>query len=265
MKVLFPAVTLFAALFSQPSSAHFQLLYASELVHDRGGPLTLKMPFTHPGSNGYVMETKKPESLLMIRRGNITDLTSAITASTWSGADNTGESWQADVRLKGLGDYVFALTPAPYLEASEDVYIQQLTKVIFNVGGLPTDWAEDLGLKAEIVPLQAPYQVYAGGTFSGVVKSEGEPVPFAEIEIEYMNYVPDVQADKFADQPLHEYPADHFETLTLVADANGSFTFGVPKAGYWGFAALGVGTDTEYQGKELSQDAVLWIQAKDFQ
>lgn len=265
MKLLFSAVTLCTVLFSQSTLAHFQLLYAPELVHDRGGPLTLKMPFSHPGSNGHVMATDKPESLLLIRRGKTADLTSSITASTWSGANNTAKSWQADVRLKGLGDYVFVLTPAPYLEASEDAYIQQLTKVIYNVGGLPTDWAEDQGLKAEIVPLQAPYQVYAGGTFSGIVKSEGEPVPFAEIEIEYMNYVPDMQADSFADQPLHAYPGEHFETLTLIADANGTFTFGVPKAGFWGFAALGVGTDTEYQGKELSQDAVLWIQAKGFQ
>ncbi len=73
MKLFFSAVTFCAALFSQSTLAHFQLLYAPELVYERGGPLTLKMPFTHPGSNGYVMETGKPESLLLIRRGNTTD------------------------------------------------------------------------------------------------------------------------------------------------------------------------------------------------
>ncbi|MCG8332935.1 MAG: DUF4198 domain-containing protein, partial [Proteobacteria bacterium] len=33
--------------------------------------------------------------------------------------------------------------------------------------------------------------------------------------------------------------------------------------GDWGFAALGVGPDKTYKGKELSQDAVIWIRASD--
>ena len=48
-----------------------------------------------------------------------------------------------------------------------------------------------------------------------------------------------------------------------IADANGVFTFGVPKAGFWGFAALGTGSTKEFKGKELSQDAVVWIRAFD--
>ena len=36
---------------------------------------------------------------------------------------------------------------------------------------------------------------------------------------------------------------------------------GIPKAGFWGFAALGSGPKKEYKGKELSQDAVIWIRA----
>ena len=52
--------------------------------------------------------------------------------------------------------------------------------------------------------------------------------------------------------------------LNKISDNQGKFTFGVPKAGIWGFAALGVGPDNQYQDKELSQDAVLWIQAREF-
>ncbi|WP_200347347.1 peptidoglycan-binding domain-containing protein, partial [Halochromatium glycolicum] len=40
---------------------------------------------------------------------------------------------------------------------------------------------------------------------------------------------------------------------------NGVFTFGIPRPGIWGFACLGSGPDKEHKGKELSQDAVLWI------
>ena len=48
-----------------------------------------------------------------------------------------------------------------------------------------------------------------------------------------------------------------------MTDANGVFTYALPKAGWWGFAALGVGPDTKHDGKPLSQDAVIWVQAVD--
>ena len=50
-------------------------------------------------------------------------------------------------------------------------------------------------------------------------------------------------------------------TLVAVTDAKGMFTFGIPKEGFWGFAALGSGPKKKYKGKELSQDAVIWIRA----
>ena len=50
----------------------------------------------------------------------------------------------------------------------------------------------------------------------------------------------------------------------IHADENGVFVYGIPRAGWWGFAALGVsGKGHTYQGKTLRQDAVLWIQALD--
>jgi cobalt/nickel transport protein len=53
--------------------------------------------------------------------------------------------------------------------------------------------------------------------------------------------------------------------VVAISDVNGYFSFGVPKAGYWGFAALGAGPETEHEGKELSQDAVIWIRAWDME
>ena len=44
-----------------------------------------------------------------------------------------------------------------------------------------------------------------------------------------------------------------------------ALAFGVPKAGHWGFAALGSGPETEFEGKQLSQDAVIWIRAWDME
>ena len=51
--------------------------------------------------------------------------------------------------------------------------------------------------------------------------------------------------------------------MTIKANVNGEFAFGIPKAGWWGFCALGVGPADTYNGKELSQDAVIWIKAVD--
>lgn len=237
------------------------MVYTPDLLRDRGGEITLKMPFTHPAENGHVMTADQPEQFFVVKKGKKTELLDSVKKSEWTSNENTGPSYEANVKLRGLGDYVFIYQMAPYFEKSEEIYIQQITKSIVNVGGLPTDWNEDLGLKAEIVPLTKPYAIYEGGTFTGVVRSEGKPVPFAEIEVEYVNYVPDMKANAFAKESNIEIPADAFITMTIFADANGTFTFGIPKAGQWGFAALGVGPDKEYKGKELSQDAVIWVQA----
>jgi cobalt/nickel transport protein len=161
-----------------------------------------------------------------------------------------------------MGDHVFVLQPAPYYEAGEDIYIQQITKMVVNVAGAPTDWDSELGLKAEIVPLTKPYSIWTGSTFTGIVKSNGKPVPFAEIEVEYLNRA--VNLDSNAMEPSYvEAPQDSFVTLGIKADANGQFTFGLPRAGWWGFCALGAGSDTQYKGKKLSQDAVIWVQVHD--
>ena len=250
-----------SAILSSTAQAHFQMLYTPDLIRDRGGLISLKMPFTHPASSGHVMTVDSPQAFYKVRKGKKTDLLDSVTPIDWTSAENTGPAYEANVKLRGLGDHMFIMKPAPYYEKSEDKYIQQITKTIVNVGSLPTDWNEELGLKTEIVPLTKPYAIYEGGTFVGVVKSGGKAVPFAEIEVEYLNYEPELNTNRFSEQANMTPPASAFITMTIFTDANGTFTFGLPKAGQWGFAALGVGPDTEYKGKELSQDAVIWVQA----
>lgn len=243
------------------AQAHFQMVYTPDLLRDKGGYIVLQMPFTHPAANGHVMDADQPLAFYHVKKGKKTDLLKSIEQSTWTSAENMGKSFETEVKLKGLGDNVFIFEMAPYLEKAEDVYIQQFTKTIVNVGSLPTDWESDLELPAEIVPLTKPYAIYEGGSFTGVVRSQGKPVPFAEIEVEYVNYLPEMSKKAFASKANIDVPADAFITMTIYADANGTFTFAIPKAGQWGFAALGVGPETEYKGKELSQDAVIWVQA----
>jgi len=162
-----------------------------------------------------------------------------------------------------MGDNVFCLVPSPYYEAEEEIYIQQMTKMVVNTAGFPTDWDAEVGFPAEIVPLDKPYGLWTGNVFRGIVKSDGKPVPNAEIEVEYMNHRPLPSHNAFAEKAEVEAPQDAFVTLTIKADADGEFAFGIPKSGWWGFCALGVGPEDEHLGKALSQDAVIWVQARD--
>jgi cobalt/nickel transport protein len=111
--------------------------------------------------------------------------------------------------------------------------------------------------------LDKPYALWTGNVFRGIVKSNGKPLPDAEIEVEYMNHQPLMDKNTFAKKASVEAPQDAFVTMTIKANANGEFAFGIPKAGWWGFCALGVGPAKAHKGKELSQDAVIWIQAVD--
>ena len=155
--------------------------------------------------------------------------------------------------------------PAPYYEKEEDSYIQQITKVIINTAGFPTDWDKEVGLPAEIVPLDKPYALWTGNVFRGIVKSTGKPVSYAEIEVEYLNHDPLMEKNAFAQKAQVKAPQDSFVTMTIKANVNGEFAFGIPRAGWWGFCVLGVGPVKEHNGKELSQDAVIWVQAKNMQ
>ena len=108
-------------------------------------------------------------------------------------------------------------TPKPYYEKSEDGYIQQFTKTIINVAGAPSDWDSEFNLEAEIVPLTKPYAIWEGGTFTGIVKSKGEVVPFAEIEVEFLNRDVDLSTNSMG-KDLVEAPHDSFVTMTIKAN-----------------------------------------------
>lgn len=251
--------------------AHFQMVYTPESALKKATTIPLKVVFTHPFADEHVMDmglqedgSRLPVSEFYVKhKENKVDLKENLKEISFKGSENTGKAYDLTYKAQRAGDHMFVLNPAPYYEKGEDAYLQQITKMIVNVGGMPTTWDEELGLKAEIVPLAKPYSIWAGSTFSGIVKSEGKPVPFAEVEVEFVNHAIDIKTNSTNKKAKYSAPQGSFETLTIKADSNGVFTFGIPKAGWWGFAALGVGPDKEYKGKELSQDAVIWVQAKE--
>lgn len=245
------------------ASAHFQMIYTPESALEKAEAIDLKLVFTHPFEAGHTMDMGTPEQFFVVRKAKKQDLLDTLKPIQWTSLTNSGAAYETSCKLRGMGDNVFCLVPAPYYEAEEEVYIQQISKMVVNTAGFPTDWDAEIGLAAEIVPLDKPYALWTGNVFRGIVKSDGKPVPYAEIEVEYLNHEPLMEYNAFAKTAAVTAPQNAFVTMTIKANVNGEFAFGIPKAGWWGFCALGVGPDTEHKGKELSQDAVIWVQARD--
>lgn len=273
MSGLFRRMPLVLTLVAGPAAAHFQVLYTAETALETArGETQLVAIFTHPAHGGPSMAMAEPQAFYVVsQRGEDaepqrTDLMGRLKPIDWHGADGPVRAYEAALpraTVRSIGDYVFVLEAGHYYEANEDKYIQQLTKMMVNVGGVPGNWADPVGLAAEILPLDKPYANWTGGVFRGVVLSDGKPVPNAELEVEYINHAPELDARRFAAEPHVKLPQSSFGTMGIRANERGEFTIGLPRAGWWGICALGVGPDTEHDGKPLSQDAVLWVQVKD--
>ena len=262
--------TVAAAIMATGAFAHFQMLYTPNMALKKGEKIELRHVFTHPFADEHTMDMGKQhdskdfapvEEFYVINKGKKTDLKSSLKDISFKGHHNSGHAYSSVYKARRMGDHILVMKPAPYFEANEDIYIQQITKTIVNVAGTPTDWDAELGLKTEIVPLTKPYAIWEHGSFTGIVKSNGKVVPFAEIEVEYVNRDVDLKNNKMGSSRI-EAPQDSFVTMGIKANKDGEFTFSIPKAGFWGFCALGSGPQKEYKGKELSQDAVIWVEAK---
>ncbi len=164
-------------------------------------------------------------------------------------------TWIAKYTIKKPGDHIFYVEPQPYWEPAEESFIIHYTKVIVNALGMEEGWDQEIGLKTEIIPLTRPYGLWTGNVFQGIVKVDGKPVPYTEVEVEYYNEDGTVKA-----------PAAPYITQVIKADSNGVFTYAMPKAGWWGFAALNTAEyKLTHNGKEYPVEigAVLWVKTID--
>ncbi len=271
-KLALASFGLLAALtMAAPAEAHFQMMYTPKTDMEKAVDMDMRIVFTHPAEAGHMMDMGGiKEFYAVYKRGENApqklDMKKHLKDITWKNPGSSAPAFAALIprkEIRSIGDYVFVVVPGYYLEKEEDVYMQQITKLIANVGGVPTLWNEPVGLPCEIVPMIKPYATWAGNVFQAQVLSEGKPVPGAEVEVEYMSHAPDLKSNSLAEKSSVTYPNGALVTQTIIADQNGVITFGLAKAGWWGFAALGIGPDKKYNGKELSQDAVIWVQAYD--
>lgn len=237
---------------SAPAFAHFGMLIPdSSVIGQDNKTTTLTLSFSHP-FEGHGMELVKPKSFDVLFEGKKESLLDSLQETKVM--DHT--AWKTDYTFKRPGVYQFAFEPVPYWEPAEDVSIIHYTKTIVAAYGEEAGWNEPMGLKTEIVPLSRPFGGYAGYVFTGQVLLDGKPVPNAEVEIEYYN------------KSGLQAASDYHVTYVVMADQNGVFTAGCPKAGWWGFAALTEGDftlkDPDGNDKGVEIGAVLWVEMAPF-
>ena len=235
-------------------SAHFGMVIPSDdmITKDDSKKITLKVQFIHP-MEGHYMNMDKPAQFGVLVQGKKIDLLNTLQEKKI----NDCTTWETKYQIKRPGDQIFYVQPQPYWEPAEDCFIIHYTKVIVNALGLEVGWDKEVGLRTEIIPLTRPYGLWTGNVFQGIVKVKGEVVPYAEVEVEYYN-----QSGKV------KWPADPMITQVVKADQNGVFTYAMPKAGWWGFAALNEDEEKIKYGEEeksVEIGAVLWVKTYDME
>jgi cobalt/nickel transport protein len=242
-------VALVSGVSALPVAAHFQEIIPSADVLPDGGEVTLDMIFTHPFEGGPVMEMKRPVQIGVLAGGKKTDLADKLVEAPRNGV----AAWKLSYDLPEPGAAIFYVTPQPYWEPAEGKYIVHYSKVVVDSYASGEGWDEMVGLPVEIQPLTRPTGIWAGNVFSGVVTKGGKPAPFAEVEVEFINET-GVKA-----------PNDAYITQVIKADANGTFTYAMPSAGWWGFAALLEGDQPmkSPEGKDVpvEEGALIWVHA----
>lgn len=233
--------------------AHFQVLIPStDIVADGDKTaVSLEILFTHPMRQGPVMMMAPPKQFGVLVEGKKHDLRPALEARQIGGKT----AYTASYDVATPADHVFYIEPAAYWEPGEQKMIVHYTKVVVSAFGAEEGWDAMVGFPVEIEPLVRPYGLWTGNCFRGIVRSGGKPVPFAEIEVEYYN------TDGV------KPPAEAFVTQVIKADASGTFCYGMPRAGWWSFAALIDGdkkmVNPEGKPVDVELGALMWVKTVD--
>jgi cobalt/nickel transport protein len=252
-KIILTVMALIFHIMASPCLAHFGMVIPSDtmVMQDDSRTITLTLSFSHPFEMKG-MEMTKPKAFHVFAAGKKQDLLGSLKKTQVMDHD----AWKAVYPVKRPGVYMFCMEPLPYWEPAEDSFIIHYTKTVVTAFGDDEGWDEEIGLKTEIIPLSKPFGLYTGNVFQGIVKLDGKPVPFAEVEVEYYNKDARIKA-----------PTAYMITQTIKADPNGVFTYAAPVAGWWGFAALSQADfKLEHAGekKDVEIGAVIWVEFHDW-
>lgn len=257
---LVAAIMLSTIICASLSYGHFGVIIPSDeiVAGSESKEISLSVKFMHPMESVY-LEMAKPKKFGVFHKGKSEDLTGSLVSAKAQGPCEGGSCtyWTTKYTIKHPGDYIFFVEPEPYWEPAEDKYIVHYTKVWVNALGMEEGWDANLNLPIEIIPLTRPYGLWTGNVFRGLVLVNGKPAPNLDVEVEYMN---GSEGEKVAP------PADPYITQVVKTDANGVFTYAMPKAGWWGFAAL---TEAPWklkhdgQEKDVEIGGVVWVHVID--
>jgi cobalt/nickel transport protein len=233
--------------------AHFLVLLPSaDIVEDKDcRTIDLDLRFTHPMEQCPTMNLAQPRQIGALANGKRIDLVDRLKSHKIDGKS----AYTCSLETKLPGDYVVYVEPEPYWEAAEGKMIVHYTKVVIDVLGAENGWDALVGLPVEIEPLVRPYGLWSGNAFRGIVRHHGKPVPFAHVEVEYFNEGLKVKP-----------PKGVFVTQVIKADSNGVFSYTMPRAGWWGFAALVAGEKMKNpEGKLVDSElgGLMWVKTVD--
>jgi len=249
--------TIVVAILCLPALAlgHFQeLIPNTDIVTPASGrQISLDLTFTHPMLRGPIMSMERPVAFGVINPNGKQSLLHTLQVSPNGGPTK----YQAYYEIQQPGDHIFYLHPAPYWESHEGKMITHYTKVIVDAYDGTQLWRQAVGFPLEIQPLVRPYGLWSGNQFRGEVTKGGKPVPYATIEVEWRN-----------DGSITP-PSAPYSTQVIIADANGTFSYTMPRSGWWGFTAL-LEEDlmvASPQGEQVTSEigAVIWVQTRDMQ
>jgi cobalt/nickel transport protein len=251
--IILAVMVLILYIMASPGLAHFGMVIPSDtmVMQDDSRTITVTLSFSHPFEM-VGMEMTQPKAFHVFAGGKKQDLLGSLKKTQVM----DHRAWKAAYPVRRPGVYMFYMEPEPYWEPAEDTFIVHHTKTVVTAFGDDEGWDEEIGLKTEIIPLSKPFGLYVGNVFQGIVKLDGKPVPFAEVEVEYYNKGGKIKA-----------PTTYMITQTIKADQNGVFTYAAPVAGWWGFAALSRADFTlEHAGekKDVEIGAVIWVEFHDW-
>ena len=216
-------VILLGTLLSFDSLAHFVQILPERDPAQSGNSreIEILIRFAHPFEQ-TLMDMEQPESLIVKAPDGTHDLSATLQAET----KTLHRFYRSHYSFTRPGDYLFLLKPKAYFEPAERKFIRHFTKLVVNVGGVEGEWDALIGVPVEIIPLTRPYGLWRGNLFTGRVLVEGKPAVNTLVEVAYEN-----RTKKIAPTPLHRIQ-------TLKTDSEGVFSYAMPFAGWWGFAAL---------------------------
>jgi cobalt/nickel transport protein len=236
--------------------ARFGLIVPSDELIGQGASPTIGLRLGVYDPQGLLFqESARPKRFGVQHLGDETDLLPTLKPA----GEQNAAVWTAEFTAKSPGDYAFYAEYPPLWVAADEQFAVHLAKVCLGALGREEGWDEPVGLEAEIVPLVRPYGLWTGNLFSGQVLLGGEPAPYAAVEVTWFGTAAETPAALPA-------PAAAYRVQKLRTDASGIFHYAMPRAGWWGFAAV---LDTERVLKHDGAEAPIglvtsyWVMTRD--